>query len=381
MCDGAGGLVLRVLQVLPTLGYGGVARVVLNYRRQLEGRGFTFDFVTHGGVEDFHEELIRTGSRVFYLRPIHEVGIRRYVLSLREVQPASYDVVHIHTGHVTGVYALFLRILGQSNLVLHAHATVSVNPRHRIAMPLLRLLALTTARTRLACGVGAGDYCFGRGHYQVVPNGTDLAEIESVTDADVRRLRDELTLSSDDLVIGHIARFTPEKNQRFTLEVLECLRARRQHVRLVFAGDGPLRSQVEMLASTRGLRSDVLFLGNRSDVLVLMKCIDVVVLPSLFEGLPMTIVEAQASCRPSVVSDVVDRGVDVGLGLVEFAALGSAEEWAAAVIRAAESMSARQTCGEVRERIIQAGYDVSYASDLVAECYERVAGKSVTGRR
>lgn len=365
---------MRVLQVLPTLGYGGVARVVLDYREQLMHQGVQMDFITHGGVEAYHANLQRSGSRVFYLEPINQVGVLRYFHSLRAVRPRDYDIVHIHTGHVVAFYGLLFVLLGQSRCVLHAHTTVSVNERHNALMPALRALSMAVGRGRLACGRNAGDFCFGPARYAVIHNGLDLQRIVRMDRGAVRSMRDSLFLREDQLVLGQVGRFTPEKNHRFSLDLLQRILAHNRSARLLFVGDGPLRREIEEIAHTLGVGQHVSVLGNRPDVYELMQCMDALLLPSLFEGMPMVAVESQAVGTPVLVSDVVDPDIDLGIGLVQLLPLNAPGTWVDAIEQLAEQANPAVDEVKIRNRFVEVGYDASAIARQLLDVYLGVSG-------
>lgn len=360
---------MKVLQYLPSLGYGGVERVVLNYAHALKVRGYTFDYITHGGVEDFHDEIAESGSRIFYLPPMHEVGPRRYRANLAKAHPESYEIVHVHTGHLTGVYGGMVRLLGQRSIVAHAHATRSVNPHHSAAMPVLRRLAVANSLIRLACGREAGDFCFGPGNYRILPNGLDFDQVTRAASCSKKPLQEELGLPVGGLLVGHVGRFTAEKNHSFAMKAFSALHVERPDARLLLVGDGPLQAEMQSFAQAQGLQGMVRFLGARDDVYALMHQFDVLLLPSLFEGLPVVVIEAQAAGTPCVVSDLVDHDVDLGLDLVRFVSLDSPYDWARAILQFAGDRANRPPRDAILERLRATGYEIHESAELLAQCY------------
>ena len=102
---------IRVLQIVPTLGYGGVAQFLLNYYSYMDKSQIIFDFVTHGKEESFHKDLTREKSKIFYLQSIGKVGIRRYLLQLKNIFTENeYDLVHTHDGHLIGLTAFLCKL-------------------------------------------------------------------------------------------------------------------------------------------------------------------------------------------------------------------------------------------------------------------------------
>ncbi|MEM2591902.1 MAG: glycosyltransferase [Thermofilaceae archaeon] len=133
---------------------------------------------------------------------------------------------------------------------------------------------------------------------------------------DKKASRVRLGLPEEGLLIGHVGRFDVQKNHRFLIEVFEALASRLPDARLILVGDGPLRPEIQKLVTSKGLQDRVLFLGVRTDVPEIMGCLDLFLFPSLWEGLGIVLLEAQAAGLPCVVSDVIPEEADLGIGLI-----------------------------------------------------------------
>ncbi len=152
----------------------------------------------------------------------------------------------------------------------------------------------------------------------VIPNAIDTKKY--FYDGDKRnRKRFELGLQ-DYFVVGHIGRFHPQKNHKFLLEIFKCIKEKQEKSKLVLVGDGPLRSQIENQIQKLGIEDSVMLLGSRSDVPEILQAMDVLVFPSLYEGLPGVVLEAQAAGLPCIVSDTVTEEVAI-TNLVKYLSL------------------------------------------------------------
>lgn len=310
---------MRILHVVPTLGYGGVSKVVLNYYEKVNKKEYLFDFITHGKVEDFHAEIITTGSKIYYLKTIRQIGIIKYFYQLKRViESNNYDIVHIHIGHLTGVYAMMFRIIGHRHIICHAHTTKCVNNKHSMFMPIFRKLSVLFSDNCIACGKKAGDFCFGNNKYVIMNNALDFKKFKDITDKQVHIKKQELGLENCDKIIGHVGLFSSIKNHEFIINILEELVKKEDDIKLVLVGEGKLKKQIESLVYRKRLTDKVLFLGNRQDVYILMKMFDVFILPSIHEGLPVVGIEAQAAGTYCIFSQGIDSSVDLGIGIVTF---------------------------------------------------------------
>lgn len=172
--------------------------------------------------------------------------------------------------------------------------------------------------------------------WRILRLGIDLSPFRESVDR--AKTRAELGIPENAYVIGHVGRFSAEKNHSFLVDIATEVARRKENTWLLLVGDGPLRSRIEKQVATVKMRSRTLFAGTRNDTARLMEAIDVFVFPSLYEGLPLALVEAQAAGVPCVVSDVIGPEVDVLPSLVHRVSLRKpASLWADQTIAAQES--------------------------------------------
>lgn len=357
---------IKVLHIVPTLGYGGVAQFILNYRSAMNPDVVRFDFVTHGEPEAFHQDLLNEGSRIYYLKTIGSCGIKRYAKLLEDVfRDESYDIVHVHTGHLTGLYATLCRKCTTAKIVCHAHTTLAPNQKHRIAMPLFRWLARRSSDLQVGCGVKAYEYCFGKRRKPIViHNAVELSRFQHVGNEVSSLLRNRLGIPAEKRIVGQVGALCEQKNHEFTLRVFSKLLKRDDSFMLLLVGDGPLRATLEHKADELGIKDKIVFAGIQADVPAFLATFDIFVMPSLFEGLPVSAIEAQAAGLRCLISDKVDRDVDAGAGLVTFLPISGESEnaWIEAMVSSPDSVSA----DSVANALIESGYELnSSANDLV----------------
>jgi glycosyltransferase EpsF len=166
------------------------------------------------------------------------------------------------------------------------------------------------------------------GFVEVFPNAIDLEKFGNISMNEKITLRRELNIPENTIIIGNIARFTEQKNHAFFVELVRALEKQKLDYRVVFVGDGKLREDIFMKIKQMGFSSKVLFLGIRTDIPQLLNIFDVFLMPSFYEGLPVSIIEAQATGIPCLVSDTITEEIDMGLGLISFLSIkSSCEEW------------------------------------------------------
>lgn len=361
----------RILHIVPTLGYGGVAKFVLNYYEHMDRNQVVFDFITHGGVEDFHQDLLSSRSNIFYFKTIGKIGLKNYFYQLKEIiGNNSYDAIHIHEGHITGVVAFMCRKLGVKKVICHAHTAKCPNKKHKPFMPIFRFLARRYGDQLLACGKEAGKYCFGKANFTIMHNALDIQKFCSVDPERVNRLKMNYSINEDSLVIGHIGAFITQKNHRYILEIYKKILEKQSNSVLVLVGNGILKEEIQDKAVELGISENIKFMGIQQDIPTILNMFDVFILPSLFEGLPVVGIEAQAVGVPCFFSNTIDKTVDLGLGIVRFLPIihENITDWATSIL---ENERFRPSQEEISNSFRNNGYDARIEINKLLEIYTK----------
>ncbi len=363
---------IRVLQIVPTLGYGGVAQFLLNYYKKMDKSEIIFDFVTHGKVESFHQELLDAGSQIFYLNTIGEKGIKKYLAQLRNIfENNSYNIVHTHDGHLVGVTAFLVKRYFKGTVICHAHTTLCATPNHRKFMPFFRWMARRYGDVLLGCGTLACKYIFGdKSKFEVIHNAVDVDRFQNVDSKDVVALREQLDIPKDGFVIGHVGLFTPPKNHFYLIEIFEKVYRKSSNAFLVLVGGGDLQDEVRNKCIELGVIDRVRFVGKQSNIPLYMHLFDVFALPSLWEGLPVVGVEAQAAGLHCVFSDTIDHDVDAGMNMVDFVSISDIDldTWVDALLKIVNKPS-RKTIDKAMK---SSGYEIDSSIDCLMSEYKQI---------
>lgn len=364
----------RVLHIFSGMNRGGAETMLMNLYRKMDRTQVQFDFLTHRNDPcAYDEEILSLGGRLFYVPSIGRTNPISFVRNVKQIiqEEGPFAAVHAHTDFQTGFIALAARLAGVPVRICHSHST-SWRARSsffgRMQLFVFRRLIASCATALCACGEDAGRFLFGDVKaVHLLPNGIDL-DLFSGDKTGAEYEKRKRGIASDRLIIGHIGRFTEEKNHVFLLRLAAYMKERGTDFQLVLAGDGPLRTQTEEMAEKLGIRNDVLFLGIEEHVHELMKAIDVFVMPSLYEGLPVVLVEAQASGVPCVISDGITEEADAGLGLIKRLSIEQPpEEWAAAVLQAAAAPRPGEE--HIRKTLGRLGYDAKENVGAVMKLY------------
>jgi glycosyltransferase EpsF len=239
-----------------------------------------------------------------------------------------YDVMHIHTSIQSGIALCVAKSSKISKRVCHAHTNSIQRSTSKISKifltPLFRYLIHIAATDRVACSDMAGKFLYKKDKFEILKNGIDLQKFEKITDEEVSILRSTLSNDGKYYLVGHVGRFSDMKNQDFILKIAS--KFKNKNIKFIFVGDGDNFEIIKNKAVESNI--NVEFLGRRDDIPVIMSAIDLLLLPSLpGEGFPVTLVEAQATGCPCVVSNNVTAEADLGMGLVQFYDLDDERAW------------------------------------------------------
>lgn len=315
------GRTTHVLHVLGGMERGGAETWLMHVLRAMDRRSFRMDFAVHTSAPCAYDDEIRSlGSRI-----IPCTNPRRpwsYAHRLRAIlqQYGPYDVVHSHVHHFTGLVLAVASGVGVPVLIAHSHNDTRVEELGRSILRTGYLrLSEWWIRRYATCGFAAsaqaasslfGDRWQADPRWRTLYCGIDLETFRCPVVSS--RIRAELGLPAGGVVVGHVGRFSRQKNHVFVLDIATEIARREPTACFLFLGDGPLRGKIENEAKARGLGARAVFLGARTDVPRLMRgAMDVLVFPSLFEGLPLVLLESQAAGLPAVISDVVTEEADV----------------------------------------------------------------------
>ncbi len=346
----------RVLNVLGGLNRGGAETWMIQVLHQMKDTGIQLDFLVHGdGPFHYQAQAEALGSRVIVCRGLRFPPLYALNLMLILKRYGPYQVIHSHNHHFSGITLLFAAIAGVPVRVVQSHLdTRQVDAQagicRRIYTGMMKRLIWSFATVGTAVSRRAADALFPpdwreHGKWRVMLLGIDPEPFESPVDGE--SLRRELGIPAGVTVVGHVGRFEAQKNHTFLLRVAaEYLKMAPETVFLL-VGDGPLRKEIEGEARKLGIAGQIYFAGVRKDVPALMRGVmDVFVLPSLFEGLPLVLLEVQAAGLPCLLSDNIADESDLVPMLIHREPLASSAAcWAIRLRRLLEMRAATSSPG------------------------------------
>ena len=305
-----------VAQIMGKWVGGGVESVIMNYYRHLDHSKVQFDFICdEDSTRIPYDEIKKLGGRVF-LVPKYQ-NLPKYLKALEKLfKENQYRIVHsnINTLSVFPLYAA--KKAGVPFRISHSHSTS--NPKEwkrNLIKNILRPFSKRYATDYFACSELAGRYLFGnkafdQGKVKIIHNAIDIEKFK-FDEVARKKLRKGFGIKDSTIVIGHVGRFVQQKNHTFLVDVFNEYYKKNPDSKLLLVGSGPLEDEIKKKVERLGLKDSVLFLGQRDDINKLYSVMDVFCLPSLYEGLPVVGVEAQAAGLPTIFSNRISKEVIV----------------------------------------------------------------------
>lgn len=370
----------RVLHVVGGMARGGAETMIMNLYRHVDRSRLQFDFLcTRPDEQSYDQEIRELGGRIMRIDSPAEVGHWAYVQQMKRVieTKGPFRAVHAHTLFNTGLVAAVAKHAGVPVRFSHSHSTSDIaNASFKGAVYhwIMRRLILHYATHWVTCGEEAGQYLFGDRAYDsgqviLLRNGLDLAAYEGLDrECIVKRYNREFGFEDSDVVLGNVAGFRELKNHPFLIKLMVALLEENPNYKMVLVGDGETRTAVEVLVTKHGLQDKVIFTGVRADIPELMTYFDVFLLPSLYEGLPVTAIEAQAAGTACVLSSTITKEVDLGLGLTKHVNLDDLSGWSQ-TIRDVLTFSDAPSLVDRFRVIREYGYDVRVNVEDIYEIY------------
>ena len=366
---------IRVLEVFGRMNRGGAESMIMNLYRKMDRSRVQLDFMVHTEEHcQFDDEIEKMGGRIYRMPRFRVYNLFFYRRAWRkffQMHP-EYRVVH---GHMGATAAIYLHEANQAGCFTIAHSHSADNPCLTLYDLLYSIFSWPTryvAKQLFGCSTEAGVNRYGKKaasslKYRNFPNAIDLKRFEyGISERD--KYRKELGIDSNQLVVIHVGRVTSPKNPAMIFRVFKEIVRQEPQAKCYWVGTGELEDKYRRMIEEDHLDDRICMTGVRSDIPSLLMAADCFLFPSLWEGLPVSVIEAQAAGIPCVLSDAISREVAVS-DLVEWHSLSESPElWAnRCLIMARNSQQHRQS---PTEAIRKAGYDIEDSVRWLADFYE-----------
>ena len=369
---------IKVLQIGMTKNPGGLETYLMQQFDHIDHDKVMYDFVNITAEDEivYREHIEENGGKVFGVISRHSNPIKHYWqwFTLLRKMAGDYQAIVLNSNGLTYVYPLVLgKLFGIKKRIIHSHNSGYEQPvglLKKILIACNRILLKFSATDYFACSQSAGERMFGKSRdFPVIHNAIE-SRVFQHNEFSRQEMRKELDVS-DAFIIGHVGRFTYQKNHSFLIDIFNEIVKRKPNSVLLLVGDSvgdtSFFDQTKEKVQRFGLEEKVQFLGLRNDVPRLMQAMDCFLFPSLFEGLCFVGIEAQAAGLPCFFSDAITKEVGI-TNLAHFISLEtSPEEWADLILK--ESPIERK---DMREKIAEAGYDIDREIGKIEGFYEEI---------
>lgn len=356
----------RVLHVVNRMNYGGIETFIMNIYRNINRDEVQFDFAAIGeGIYD--EEIRKLGGKIYYL-PKRSDGIIKYRKIWDDfLKKNKYETIHMHVSSLSNIEPLKIAYKNKiPNRYIHSHNIYQQGVIHNILNKLNRLVIKKYATRFFACSEEAAKYCFKNINTQIIKNGINAKEY--IFNNDFRNeYRKIFGISNNTTAYINIGRLTYQKNHEFLLKIFKEILKKDSDSKLFLIGEGELEDSLKEEVENLQIEDNVEFLGVRSDINKMLQAMDAFIFPSLYEGLGIVAIEAQATGMNTFVSDKVPKEVVV-TNLVTYLNLRqSPEEWANKII---SKLSEENYRSNQYDNIKKYGYDIIETTNILYNYYK-----------
>lgn len=362
---------MRVLQVVNDMHRAGLETMLMNYYRNINRDEIQFDFLTHRPYKsDYDDEIISLGGRVYYAPRLYPQNYPKYFKWMKNFfyEHPEYQIIHSHIDTMSYLPLLAAQKNNVPIRIAHSHNTSIDHDMKYPLKQLFRTQITSVANEYCACGKEAGEFLFGKKKFKIIPNAIEIDKF--VYDEEIRKkMRRQLGVENN-FVIGHVGRLSYQKNHDFLIDIFEEVYRLYTNARLLLIGTGEKEKELRRKVQEKKLDKVVIFLGKREDVNKLYQAMDVFVMPSFFEGIPVTGVEAQFSGLTCIFSTRVPHEVDFS-GNCDFLSLkDNTKKWAK---RVTEELFKRDRLSKSR-RVEGSNYNIQNAHKILEEYYKSLKG-------
>lgn len=367
---------IKILYFMDGIGNaGGIQEIVINWVKNFQADKFQIDILSYdtGKKDNYTERFEKLGGKVYIIPTYTRRG--DFFKSLKETKKFfdehnEYQIIHAHASSKAYFVLKEAKKHGIQFRILHSHVTQFVNRSFKSLLigNILKPFAIGVSTHYYACSHEAGNFLFGKQIMNkqglFVPNGIDLEKFKR--DENIRQLKKkEFNISDNAIIVGNIGRFRPQKNHRFLVDVFNEICKINKNAVLMLLGSGELFEEVKKQAEDYGISDKIMFLGYRNDVNDIAQTFDVLVMPSLFEGLPVTCVEAQALGIPCVLASTITKDAKI-IPNVKYISLQEKKEiWAQEIL----NCSKKGVCSNAHKILTEKNFDIVGSAKILENQY------------
>lgn len=354
----------RLLCILSGMNAGGAETFLMKVYRNIDRTAYQMDFcINCEGKCYYEDEILSLGGRIYRIPSKSESlwGFRKQLADL--IHSEGYERVLRITSNTMGF--MDLEVAKHAGAAVCCARSSNASDGDSMKAKLLhyfgrfmysRFVDVKVAPSDLAARYTFGNRSYERGEVNILHNGVDLNVFKYHPESRIK-IREKFAVASNIKLIGHVGRFEKQKNHMFLLEVFQKIHQTDKNTRLLLVGKGSLEKKIRARATELGILDVIVFAGVRSDVPQLLSAMDVFVFPSFYEGMPNTVIEAQATGLPCVISDAITKEANI-TGIVKYLPLESADHWANTALSSIQAERA-----DTKKAFVSNRYDIESVAD------------------
>lgn len=363
---------IRILHVLGGLNRGGAETMIMNIYRKVDREQIQFDFIIHTDEhQDYTDEILLMGGKIYSFPRFTFKNLTKIKKNWDTFfkNHLEYKIIHSHIRSYASVFLPIARKNGVKSIV-HSHNTSNGKGIKSLVKMYLQLSIRKKADYFFGCSIDSGRWLFGdkiveSDRFFVINNAIDLSKFDYDEDC-VDKLKKQFGFSTNDIILIHVGRFHPQKNHEFLIDIFNDLHKKDYRYKLLLVGDGDLRREIENKVLAYKLKDYVILAGIREDVNQLLMMSDCFIFPSKWEGLPVTVIEAQAAGLKCLIADNITEEVRVS-NLITYLPINNGTQlWVDKVL----NMSYEKI--DVRKDIISSGFDVNSTAKWLVDFYKKI---------
>lgn len=360
---------IRVLQVVTTMNLGGLENFLMNLYRNIDRNKIQFDFLMHRQeVSAFDEEIEAMGGHIYRMDPIRPQNYFKYKAALKKFfrQNQHYKIVH---SHINQSSALVLGAAKNANVkvrIAHSHIAGAAG-NYMLYRNIMRKILGKVATHRFACSTNAGKWLYHSKSFELFNNSIDTRKFK-FDKTERSNKRKALGMTENETLIGNVSRFNSQKNHSFLINVFAEYRKINPESKLILIGEGDLKSTLLKQIEDLQLTQYVIFTGAIQNAHEYLNAMDFYLFTSLFEGLPLALVEAQCNGIPILMSDTISKDVIMSNLIREMSLNEADSEWAKNISNIQEKFKLNKR-EDYQQIIKDKGFDVESNSKFAEEFY------------
>lgn len=361
---------IRILHVLLTSNFGGIESLLCDIDNDIDKNKFQLDFIATGKAK-YQKKILANGSKIFFIPS--EKNLIHYKKSMLSIMNQNYDIIHFNKNSLANCLPIIWanRLKKRPKIIVHSHNTspsinnIVLRELHRINRRLIRNIP----DYRIACSELAAQFMFNRGErVTILKNGIDTKKFEFSL-KNRNEIRKQLNISPDTVVFGNVGRFSQQKNHKRLIHIFNKIQNMNLNTKLLLIGDGKLKKDVEDTVQKLKLNDKVLFLGRKPDVYKYLSAMDAVVIPSLYEGLSISVIEAQCAGLPTFVTNSMSQEAFITSYIQSFDLDSDDEEIAKLIINEYQSLSDVERIQQSKV-VAKYGFDIKESTLKLSRIYE-----------